>query len=394
MFDRPWPRFHLDDLRAFLATAGEEGDTWEAKADGRKPLHPDSVRRAGCGLANQIGGYVLVGAKWNRQELRWELPGIARPDPEPETWLGKVIRGLSPTPRHEARAWRLDGGRVAAVVRVEPVAEPPCMTRQGRVFIRVSGETLPVEDPALLERLFRNGRHARERAEQFAIRAARRALDAAEWRAERAVGITVALASVGRETDDIASRLFTPSFRTEVVQAATDRLVALHPTTNPTRWNRIEQDAFSYFVWFDEDHVLLPGGGAQRQHRTEWHLQATWDGAVAASMSFDEHALWHLPDFEELVRIAWREVALLVERLGGYGPAHMTVAIASVQPSGQVLYGSLPVETRMDRHVGVGEPSEEVIASLRREAGRAAGLISDEPEGDDGDTQETGRDER
>ncbi len=65
----------------------------------------------------------------------------------------------------------------------------------------------------------------------------------------------------------------------------------------------------------------------------------------------------------------------------------MTVAIASQQSSGQVLYGSLPVETQMDRHVGVGEPDEEVIATLGREARRTAGLISDEPEGDDGETQ-------
>ena len=61
--------------------------------------------------------------------------------------------------------------------------EPPCMTPQGHVYERVSGETIRVTDPGLLDALIRRGRHARERSEAFADRAALRALEAIQWKA-------------------------------------------------------------------------------------------------------------------------------------------------------------------------------------------------------------------
>src|SRR4051794_10137063 len=122
LFETPWDKLDPEAVNAFLKTAREEGVTWEAKADDeRGRLHADSLRKAVCGLANRIGGYVLVGAKWNRTERSWELPGITPPDDEPELWIGKVVRGLSPAPRFEARAWTHEDGRVIAVVWVEPV---------------------------------------------------------------------------------------------------------------------------------------------------------------------------------------------------------------------------------------------------------------------------------
>lgn len=206
----PWDCLERSHVEQFLADADEEGVTWEAKGAGKSGdcPRPDALRKAACGLANQVGGYLIVGA--SRAESSWRLDGIPKPAEEPALWLGQILRGLQPVPRFEvARPFYVGEDRVALVARIEPVAISPCMTPQGRIYERVSGETLPVEDPALLERLFRRGEQARARSEQFASRAACRAIEIPDWTGERSISISLGLASVGREDDDIASRLFT-----------------------------------------------------------------------------------------------------------------------------------------------------------------------------------------
>ena len=54
-------------------------------------------------------------------------------------------------------------GSLVAVVVVEPIDVPPCMSG-GSVFERVSGKTVPVTDPAVLRSLFARGEAARESA--------------------------------------------------------------------------------------------------------------------------------------------------------------------------------------------------------------------------------------
>jgi predicted HTH transcriptional regulator len=124
LFDTPWDDLTPDALRAWLKTAGEDGVTWEAKADDEKRgrLHADSLRKAACGFANRDGGYVIVGAKRDADSGEWDLPGITKPDEEPELWVGRVLRDLRPAPRFVPRAWTLDAGRIAAVVWIEPGA--------------------------------------------------------------------------------------------------------------------------------------------------------------------------------------------------------------------------------------------------------------------------------
>jgi hypothetical protein len=220
LFQKPWQELDLAAVEAFFDDAGEEGATWEAKADDeRGVLRADSVRKAANGLANRIGGYVILGATRDKKTREWSVPGVASMDEEPELWIGKVLRRLNPAPRFEPKVWHRDDGRIVAVVWIDPVDEPPCMTPQGQVYERVSGETLPVQDPARLDALFRRGEHARGRAENFADRAAARALEVPGWHSYTAVGMSVALAPIGRETDDISSRLFVQSFRKPIVEA-------------------------------------------------------------------------------------------------------------------------------------------------------------------------------
>jgi hypothetical protein len=393
LFDEPWESLSPEILRTWLTDAGEEGVTWEAKADDDKGrLHIDSVRKAASALANQIGGYILLGAKWDKKQRTWSLPGVTLPDPEPETWIGKAMRALQPVPRHQVQTWLLPDGRLVAVVWVDPIDVPPCMTPQGRIYERVSGETLPVTDPALLDRLQRRGDNARARAEQFADRNITRALGFVDWSAERAVGLAVALAPVGRETDDIGSRLFTHSFRTAIVEA----VWRLCPGGQPGDIEpRQEQDAFTVAAHFDERHILHASGAVHRQEVSSWLLQATWDGTLTASASFSAAALIGNELVDGAIQRGWTELVPLVERLGGYGPAHLTVGYLVTQPDDRDgappledqplpptggTFARLPAATWIRRHTTVAPPTEEDLASVDREFQRAAGIETYEAE--------------
>ena len=102
----------LQHLRDFLANAGEEGLTWEAKGDepreGGKRMRAEHLQRSACAFANQVGGYVLIGV--HRNDGHWEVPGIVAPAAEPELWLDQVLAGLRPIPRYERKAWEVADG--------------------------------------------------------------------------------------------------------------------------------------------------------------------------------------------------------------------------------------------------------------------------------------------
>jgi hypothetical protein len=292
LFDCSWDELDLDAVRRFLDDAGEEGVTWEAKADadgGR--LRPDSIRKAACGLANVLGGYVIVGAKWDKAERTWTLPGIVPPDDEPLLWVGKVLRDLNPAPRHREKSWSTEGDRIVLVIWVDPVAEPPCMTSQGRIYERVSGETVPVQEPAILARLFARGDDARLRAEQFADRAALGAIAAASvWiGGQTSVGLAVALAPISRETGDITSRLFVPSFRDELAEKLWEFIVNRQPT-DMTAFP--SQAAYVVGAHFDNMELSL---------RQSWVVRASWDGAVAAAAAFNPSGTTLLSGFDQVL---------------------------------------------------------------------------------------------
>jgi hypothetical protein len=393
LFDVPWGQLDQAAVERFLREAGDEGVTWEAKGAGEKggAPHPESLRKAACGLANQIGGYLIIGA--NQMATNWQLDGIARPADEPVLWLGQILRQLQPAPRFEvAGPFAVGDERIALVARIEPVAISPCMTPKGRIYERVSGETLPVEDPTLLERLFRRGEQARSRTEHFARRAAQHAIDLPGWIPERSVSICVGLASVGRETEDISSRLFTETTHDLFVKGIWDLQGEVQPIgldVSPT------QD--SYVALIDSPrHPHFDGDAMTDLYRTTYFIQANWNASVAVGVwSADEFP----PDVanpERLLSTLWSQAARINTHLGGYGPAHLSVMVvvaksgaeevvgtearvAGRPPHRTSAYGQLPGVTRLDRALNAAEPDQAAIESMGRELQRAGGVRADEP---------------
>jgi Putative DNA-binding domain len=200
IFGVPWDDLSLEHLESFLASAGGEGLTWEAK--GVELPHPGSVAKHLCGFANAVdGGYLLLGAE-RASDGSWTISGVEFPGGDPPVWVTNIARTLSPMPRVDVRDWKGKSGQVA-VVRIDPVAEPPCMTSGGQVFERVSGQTVPVVDPGELGRLYGRGEVAVERARKDATEAAR--LSLAEHGSPFRFGL--GLAAVEYESG-IESRLF------------------------------------------------------------------------------------------------------------------------------------------------------------------------------------------
>jgi hypothetical protein len=132
-----------------------------------------------------------------------------------------------------------------------------------------------------------------------------------------------------------------------------------------------------------------------------------WTGAVVASAAF---SAWHveagISAFDVVVMPAWKAVAPLAGRLGGYGPAHLALVVrvapdrvehelidgvfvapeaqpeppsAAAELFGKLRHGS---HTLIARTVSVEEePSSDVLGSMQRELQRAAGIASFESEG-------------
>jgi hypothetical protein len=130
---------------------------------------------------------------------------------------------------------------------------------------------------------------------------------------------------------------------------------------------------------------------------------AFWTGAVAASATFNADAMQHVSAFDEVVWPGWGELVPLVDRLGGFGPAHLVVVAqrawsgmlgvatldetrAPKDPPTDSLFARLPKDdgTVIGRWVNVEAPSSDVLAGIQREMQRAAGIESFEAENPDG----------
>lgn len=365
-FPVPWEDLELEHVRAFLAGAGDEGLTWEAK--GRERPHPDSVRKTGCGFANGIGGCLIVGAE--RHGGSWAAPGVSFRGEEPVAWLDQTLRdGLRPVPRLDVKAWEADVGHVA-VVRVEPGAIAPCMTSGGEVYERVSGRTVKVVDPAVLARLFERGESALAQAEATALEEAKLVgvIDPGE---PPFLIVGLGLSPTGMPTD-ISAKLFTEAFA--------GRLGNTLESLPSARRGQI-------VVTQEAVHAWTPSGGPLRLA-----ARAAWNGGVGILLQIirPEEERWTRMTADELfgtrIRRAARAATELVAELGGYGKAHVALRFST---RGYGLIGSqgehyrlgggrsrLQIQGWTD---GDGVVSDELVESMKRELLRASGAHEWEP---------------
>lgn len=330
-FGTPWATVTLDTVRDFLADAESEGLTWEAK--GTERPHPGSIRKAVCAFGNsERGGFLILGASRDGPGSVWQLDPLDFGD-EPTAWLSRVIRGgVTPVPPYDIREWSEGGGHVA-LVRIDDVAEPPCMTMTGEVFVRVSGESVRVTDPETLRRLYTRGE---EQVARAITKARRRAEPESEARIGASLGMSglgltverdpselrlrVALTPVAAE-EETEARVFRHSFAERVLEIISRLpLAPLFPYS--------EQPRFASGV--RRSGLIAFDANERDAHR--WTIEVDSDATVTVALVVevevgDAALLLSEVLVRDAVRPAIAAASSLVEQAGGRGRGYLVVSL-------------------------------------------------------------------
>jgi hypothetical protein len=373
IFRAPWDDLELDDVADFVEGASGEGLVWEAK--GTDPLRAlrGKIISAVCGFANQIGGFVIVGAASVGE--RWELPGVENDCGEdPHDWLARILTAnLTRVPPFEVKRWTVDNDRVVAVIRVDESATPPCMTKDGLVWQRVVGETLKVTNPEILLDLIGKGQAARHNAERRALNALTLVHHGHELVGERNDGrFALAMAPVTGPTRDYSARLFKEPLKEALVGAM--RGLEISGFRVPDAIPAPHRDGY----------VLRRGTRADWQ----WGLQATWNGTVVVELASPRGEEGrNPPSVDRIIAQAWKAAAAPLAELVGipdkqHVPTHLAIRmadghfqLATDQGYVTVSPGGRPIQ----RWTTMAEPAEEELESINRELARSAGLDVVEP---------------
>ena len=373
IFGVPWSELRIEHVRRFLQSAGPEPLSWEAKGT---ELSRNELRVQVCGFANSHdGGYLILGA--TEANGRWVLDGLEFPA-DPPTWVTDVIgdHAVLPYPDGlDTKAFSVGDARHVAVVRIPPVATPPCNTG-GRVYERVSGRTIPVRDPTRLANLFQQGDEARKRAEASSQRAAISAIQRGPSRPnfdaahiQFGVGLTATAYDL-----DIGRRLFSLKFQLLVEEtfasAIDDPLGRLREL--PLGWETAQ------------DRRRLEAGPTHN-FGSAWSIETTWDGAVGL------HWIQALTStridsvVDNGVRPAWAAGEAILRGLAPRGPRYLTAIFAGAMFPNFLVSETpeawLPVVSRGPLDPGV---HDDILAGIARELNRAVGRMEYEPPDADG----------
>jgi Putative DNA-binding domain len=353
-FDTDWQDLTVEHIERFLATAGDEGLTWEAK--GNCEPHRDSIRKAVCGFANAVGGYLIIGAE--RTENGWRLPGVTFRHEEPNTWLASIVAngGVTPIPRFDVKVFDREDGRRAAVVAVEPVDAAPCITASGIVYQRVSGQTFPVTDQRVLADLIQQGAAARYNAEETALRAAKRLLGEPAILEPGESLFAAGLSAISGPTDK-AAVLFSEEFSKSFGAVVTERLQPDRVVRYSTHGS-IHQDC-------------LKAWPASREFGQAMTAAAFWDGSVAVVQSVRGNEL-HIPTLAGNIGRSWKALAEIARQLENRGEAHLAVLVNSDHPAIAQIGSDIP-RYPIQRWTEVREPTRDELASVERELERGFG---------------------
>ena len=374
IFGPDWESLGISDVQGFLDGADPEPLVWEAKGT---DIDRHQVRRAVCGFGNSHEtGYLILGADY--RDGSWRLDGYEFPD-EPPAWIDSVVRTeVRPTPFVDVRSWRIaNADKQVAVVQVQPVATPPCITR-GTVYERVPGRTIPVKDPQRLGDLYTRGEQAHIEAQEIAQRLRRGMLWFAQdhhpmYKPER-VQMVLTGATTGYRSD-LSSRLFTQAFRDKLWSLSENLLVSNVPQNYVDRRVEIEQTR----------HRMTTAATADLETAQGWIAEAVWNGAVGIYWVIGQTQSRNDSLVENVVAPACRAAVVLLEELGGYGPTYVALSVCGGGHPRNVLptrvAGDLHTPgTNLDR--GPIERRVEALdlASVKRELDRALGIDAFEPE--------------
>jgi hypothetical protein len=357
LFDVPWDDLDIVHLNTFFGDAGEEGLTWEAKGG---IFAARIVRKAASGFGNsERGGFLILGINGDAAS-GWTVDGM-RLSSQPELQVGQVLRaGVRPIPNHELKSWQISPDHFVVVVRIEPVSVPPAITSQGQVYERVTGETVPVDDPGRLATLFERGRIAEQRAEELADAGPSKVptLDLVE-REDLLEEVAFFVSGAGTAyRDDIGQRLFRAETDALLKRAAAE-LCGLPPDHHNVQIVRRQDATFA-----------VAGNSPSGSFRTDVICAAFWDGSTSIESITRDSAVVRGSLVRQRVVPAWKVVTEILRALGGSGPIRLSVTLTA---SDRYVEGPLPTAVRIKRIILLDDPTEDEIQSVEREVRRAGG---------------------
>jgi schlafen family protein len=349
-------------LEAFLLTAGGEPLSWEAKADDAQgQLKTTTVAQAICAFANsERGGFLIVGATQQAKTRAWSLPGLVHPNRPADIpkWLSDVAGSIRPSPTIDVMDLPALAPRgPVAVAWIPPVAEPPALTADGLIFIRVAGASPPVTDPRVLAELFGRGRVARASTEEAVSQAVRSiGMDTAT------IGLFTFGASGGPKGYD--SPLFTPAV-VEGIEAAAVRKFAAGRLSRPK-----ETGSGPGFL-----NVRVEMLGSE-PHFT---VRVFRSGVVAIRADSPQPAQGPALTWvqgREWLRTTWELAWTILKLMRVDGRLHIDVR---VNRQLGIAYDPMTYAYAVERWRDLGPPDESDVRLLERELSRTAGdLVLDD----------------
>lgn len=283
----------------------------------------------------------------------WTLPGAEFPNDEAVLWTDSVIRdGVDPVPRFEVKSLTpSDPTKRAVIVQFAPVGDPPCITTDGEVYVRASGQSVPVRDAGALERLFERGERARAAAQERAHKVYGLGTLMRSSANERQLALAIAPFEVA---PDVRFRIF-GSGRSDALRALLrERLRPSYPFGLRDGGEVMQH---GYMVSIESD----------RFNEAAWLLVAE-NGAVCVGLSREEVQGAHRVIDEGWFAGAWQAAALAAQAIGGHGPAY--------------LYAAMPErngDVGIERWLEDLEPSDALLDGVEREVRRAQGHPAVEP---------------
>ena len=364
-FGAPFEELELAHLTTYFEELRAETLAWEAKGG---QIRPEHVRDGVCGFANSVlGGYLVLGvsradpkAKAG-ERCRYKVDGWEQEDPA--TWIGSCIGygGISPRPSYNVRPFAIqDTSRWVAVVYVRPSPAPPCITLDGEVFERLSGQTWRVNTSEALRALYARGEAARTWARQESASICQNLLaNGPELNARYAQ--LVAVAAPATSQLDVSSDLF---------RRATVEHIEQLPRTLPGGPNYLTDASLEIAQDSITSWASKPGG-------TNYLVRAHRNGSVAVAYIDRDSQFDGLVDlYQTQTRLGkmWGLANSLVHKLGAYGPSQV-----SVLATRRLDTGKGPVYINLESSVD-GDPTADELGRVGREAGRALGEYVFEPE--------------
>jgi hypothetical protein len=247
------------------------------------------------------------------------------------------------------------------------------------VYERVSGASIPVKDPARLAELYSRGRAARDQAQAWADNLCSELIADDSHRGSNPDHSRFALAlSTTGYPSDVRSRIFTQVYEAEVEEIVRAALIQLPRDVPPPHPVVSQPQQDSLKLWTTRPHQFM--------YEKLWTVRVHWSGTVAIQYQTPiEPVLVHeLAD--GAIKDAWDAAAQLVLALKGYGPAYMTLSISGAKGT-RDRWGNPLQATVRQGPFGI-EPTEEMLARVKRELQRSAGEHVYEPDPSEGQGQE------